>query len=101
MSDFVKVASLADLKPGQARTVDLNGNAVALYNVEGTVYATANTCAHRGGPLGEGMVSGTSVSCPWHGWEYDVTSGQCAMDPSIAVQKYDVKVEGDDILVAV
>jgi nitrite reductase/ring-hydroxylating ferredoxin subunit len=64
MAEFVRVGSLADLKPGEARSVDVKGTQVALFNVEGQVCATANTCAHRGGPLGEGSLEGRIVTCP-------------------------------------
>ena len=54
MAQFVKIASLSELPPGSAKTVEISGRAVALYNLDGAVYATDNTCPHRGGPLGEG-----------------------------------------------
>ena len=72
-----------------------------MFNADGAFYAIDNTCAHRGGPLGEGALSGKTVTCPWHGWEYDVSSGACQMDASISVKRFDVRVEGDDILVAI
>lgn len=99
MADYVKVATLADLAPGKARTVEVKGTAVALFNVDGKVYATANTCAHRGGPLGEGSLSGTVVTCPWHGFQYDVTSGACTTQPALRVACNAVRIDGQDILV--
>ena len=66
MAEFVKVATLRELPPGSAKAVEIGGKAVALYNVDGTVFATANTCAHRGGPLGEGELEGGVITCPWH-----------------------------------
>ena len=101
MMTFTKVATKSDIPKGAGKAVEVGGKTIAIFNCDGTFYAIDNTCKHRGGPLGEGMLGGTSVTCPWHGWEYDVTTGACAMDASIKVQKYDVKVEGDDILVAV
>ena len=101
MSDFVRVSSLAELQPGQARTVEVGGNAVALYNVGGTVYATSNTCAHRGGPLGEGSLDGTVITCPWHGFQYDVTTGVCKTSAALKVQSVAVRVNGQDILIQV
>lgn len=99
MSEFVKVSSLVDLAPGQARTVDLNGKAVALYNVGGTIYATSNTCAHRGGPLGEGSLDGGVITCPWHAFQYDVVTGACKTNPALRVACIAVLVEGQDILI--
>jgi len=100
MANFVKVCKLADICAGSGRTVDYNGRAVALFNVDGNFYAIDNTCLHRGGPLGEGELDGKMVVCPWHGWRYDVTTGSNEMNPSVTVQKFQIKVEGEDILVA-
>jgi NAD(P)H-dependent nitrite reductase small subunit len=101
MAVLTKVAKAAEIPPGTGKVIEAGGKTLAVFNCEGAFYAIDNTCKHRGGPLGEGMLSGTTVTCPWHGWDYDVTTGACAMDDSIKVQKFDVKVEGDDILVAV
>ena len=101
MPKLVKVASRSDIPPGQGKVVEAGGRTLAVFNCDGSFYAIDNTCQHRGGPLGEGSLSGKNVTCPWHGWEYDVTSGACSTDPSIKVQKFDVKVEGDDILISV
>ena len=100
MAQLTKVASKADIPAGTGKVVEVGGKSVAVFNCDGTFYAIDNTCKHRGGPLAEGSLAGTTVSCPWHGWEYDVTSGSCQMDPSIKVQTFDVKVEGDDVLVS-
>ena len=101
MSDFVKVASLSELAAGCCKTVDVNGKAIALFNVNGTVYALDNTCLHQGGPLGEGELEGETVTCPWHGWEYNVKTGAKVMNPTVKVAIYPVQVEGGDIKVAV
>ena len=101
MATLTKVATKADIPTGSGKVVEVGGKQVAVFNCDGTFYAIDNTCKHRGGPLGEGSLSNTTVTCPWHGWEYDVTSGACQMDSSIKVQKFDVKVEGDDILVSI
>ncbi len=101
MAQFVKVATKTDIPSGSGKVVEVEGKAIAVFNCDGTFYAVDNTCKHRGGPLGEGSLAGKTVTCPWHGWEYDVTSGACQMDSSIQVQKFDVKVEGNDILVSV
>ena len=101
MAVFTKVASRSEIPEGTGKAVEVGGKTIALFHCDGEFYAIDNTCAHRGGPLAEGSVSGTSVTCPWHGWEYDVRSGECAMDASVTVQPFTVKVEGDDIFVAV
>lgn len=101
MADFVKVLSTAELGEGQGKAVQAGGKAIALFNVGGTVYALDNTCLHRGGPLGEGMLEGNVITCPWHMWEYDVRTGEKVGAPSIEVATYPVQVEGNDIKVAV
>ncbi|MBI3321386.1 MAG: Rieske (2Fe-2S) protein [Candidatus Omnitrophica bacterium] len=100
MPTLTKVANTSEISPGTGKVVEIGGKAIAVFNCDGTFYAIDNTCKHRGGPLGEGRVLGKTVVCPWHGWEYDVTSGACRMDPSIKVQRFDVKVQGEDVLVA-
>jgi nitrite reductase (NADH) small subunit len=99
MADFVKVCKTVDVPEGRGRTVDVNGNPVAIFNVGGTFYAISDTCVHRGGPLGEGELDGKIAVCPWHGWRYDVTTGVNELNPDITVRKYQVKVDGDDLLV--
>jgi len=101
MPNFVRVAATGDIPTGQAKTVEVDGKQIAVFNCEGTFYAIDNTCKHRGGPLAEGELEGTTVTCPWHGWTYDVTSGVSPDDPDCAVARYDVRVEGDDVMLAV
>ena len=72
---------------------------VALFNVEGTFYALDGVCPHAGGPLGEGTLRGTTVTCPWHGWQFDVASGQNCLNHRMTHKSFAVKVEGDDVLV--
>ena len=75
MAQFIKVASAADLAPGEAKCVEVAGKKLALFNVEGNFYAIDDTCTHRGGPLSEGEVSGEEVTCPWHGAIYNIKTG--------------------------
>ena len=74
---------------------------VALFNVDGKFYALDGICPHAGGPLGEGELRGTVVTCPWHGWQFDVTTGQHCLNARLMHQTFAVRVEGDDILVEV
>lgn len=101
MANFVRVAQVGDVPPGTGKCIEANGKQIAVFNVGGTFHAIDNTCLHRGGPLGEGELDGTTVTCPWHGWEYDVTSGKNIMDETVCVDRFEVKVEGDAVLVAV
>ena len=100
MSEFVKAAKMSEVPEGGMKAVMAGGQKVALYNVGGSFYATSDTCAHRGGPLSEGDLSGSTVTCPWHGWSFDVTTGAAAHQAA-SVKSFPVKVEGDDILIQI
>ena len=99
MGTFVKVAETKDLAPGAAKTVEVNGKEVALFNVGGSFYAVDNTCKHRGGSLGEGELDGPVVTCPLHAWTYDVTTGECFDDPACSIDRFAVRIEDDDVLI--
>lgn len=99
-TDFVKVAETTDIQPSNMRAVDLEGERVCIANVEGSYYAIGNVCTHLGGPLNEGTLEGYDVECPWHGSKFDVRTGEVTKPPAQkAVSAYDVKVEGNNILI--
>ena len=100
MADFVKVAQTSEIPAGQGKCVEVEGRRLAIFNVDGSYYAIDDVCQHQGGPLGEGELSGKIVTCPWHGWEYDVTSGINMFDTDLKQEQFQVKVDGNDILVA-
>lgn len=101
MGEFVPVLSAAELPPGQAAEVSVGGRTVALFNVGGTFHALANACPHRGGPLGQGFLEGTEISCPWHNYTFDVTTGLNVVSPDLKVERYEVRVEDGRVLVKV
>ena len=96
---FVRTAKVAELPAGTVREFHVEGKAIALANVGGTFYAINNTCLHRGGPLGQGVLEGKVLTCPWHGWQFDVTSGKAAQNPAVGVDCYRTEVRGEDIFV--
>jgi len=96
---FIKVASVNEIPEGAGKTIQVNGRAIAILNNQGKLFAIDNTCAHRGGPLGEGMCQNNIVTCPWHGWEYDLETGICTFDDSIKLPTFEVKIQGNDILI--
>lgn len=98
---FVRTVKLAEVPPGTVRELQVEGKAIAMANVEGKVYAINNTCLHRGGPLGQGLLEGKVLTCPWHGWQFDVTSGRAMQNPAAGVDCYRTEVRGDDIFVDV
>lgn len=96
---FVKVANTTDLKPGECKVVNENGIEIALFNVDGIFHVVENNCPHRGGPLGEGTLEGEVVSCPWHGWKFNVVTGNSPVMPAAHLKKFEVKIDGEDVLV--
>jgi nitrite reductase/ring-hydroxylating ferredoxin subunit len=78
---------------------EINGKTLAVFNVDGAYHVIDNTCLHRGGPLGEGDLEGDVVTCPWHGWQFNVKTGACVNNPAAKIASYEVKVEGEDIRV--
>ena len=100
MPNYVKVASVSQVAPGTGMVATVNDKEVAIFNVDGTFYAMDNTCKHRGGPLGEGELEGDTVTCPWHAWQYNVKSGNCLTKEGIKMDCYEVRVEGEDVQIA-
>jgi nitrite reductase (NADH) small subunit len=94
---FVKVASAADLEPGTMREVTVNGNCYALCNAGGDIHAISGVCLHRGGPLADGALHGTSVVCPWHAWEWDCRTGASDFNPDLKLATCPVKIEDGEI----
>jgi nitrite reductase/ring-hydroxylating ferredoxin subunit len=93
MSEFAPAIAVADLPLGRAAEVTIGGQAIALFNVNGTFYALSGRCPHRGGPLGQGFLDGTEVSCPWHNYTFAVTTGENVVSADLKVPRYEVKVE--------
>jgi nitrite reductase (NADH) small subunit/3-phenylpropionate/trans-cinnamate dioxygenase ferredoxin subunit len=96
---FVRVAKASEVVPGSIREVQLEGKSIALANVGGSFYAVSNTCLHRGGPLGQGTLEGKVVTCPWHGWQFDVTTGKAVMNPNTGVACYSAEVRNEEVFV--
>ena len=101
MPGFVKMATLAELPPGGAKEVEHEGRIYALFNVGGKITAIDGICPHQGGPLADGVLEGTTVTCPWHGWQFDVRTGQHQFSPVVKQPTLPVKVEGGQVFVAV
>lgn len=101
MSD-VRVVRLDELQPDQPKLVEVEGARIVLARVGESVYACGDTCVHQGGPLSEGKLVGTRLTCPWHGWMYDVRTGTCLM-PSRGgpVRSYPARVEADEVWITV
>ena len=96
---FLRAARKDEVPSGAIREFQVDGKTLAISNVDGKFYAISNTCLHRGGPIGQGTLAGKVVTCPWHGWQYDVTTGKVAANPAVGVACYALEVRGEDIWV--
>ncbi len=111
------IARASDIPPGGRKIVKIEGREVGVFNLDGTFYALKNVCPHQGARVCLGKVSGTTLPsrvhefqyglngrilrCPWHGWEYDITTGRSIFDPEVKVVTYPVSVENDQIVVSI
>jgi nitrite reductase/ring-hydroxylating ferredoxin subunit len=102
MPEFVRVAALTELPPGSLKGARIGDRAVCLANVDGTVYAFQDNCTHKDFPLHSGALEGTRLECAWHGAQFDLAQGGRAVRlPAVKpIRMHDVRIEGDDILVA-
>lgn len=92
----IKLAHVNDIPEGKSIIVNgPNGLEIALFNVDGRIYALNNLCPHMGGPLGEGCLNHYMISCPWHGWEFDVRDGRCENMPSDNARSIPIYIEND------
>jgi nitrite reductase/ring-hydroxylating ferredoxin subunit len=99
---WTRIASRADLPAeGEAKEFTPGDKVICVANVDGAFSAMDNMCAHRGGPLGQGVVLDGKVVCPWHGWMYDPRTGVPDVNPNLRVAVYPIKVEGEEVLIEV
>jgi nitrite reductase (NADH) small subunit len=102
MAQWVRLCGVAEAPAaGQVSEAEVNGRAICLANVAGTLSALDNLCPHRQGPLGQGWIEGKAVVCPWHSWAFDVDTGLAEYPPDQKVAVFPVKVEGDAVLIEV
>ena len=99
MAHWIEIAKTTDIASGTGKEFTVENRIVALFHVDGQFHAIDGICAHAGGPVGDGAVTGCLVTCPWHGWQYDVTTGAMCLNDQIRLESFPVKVEGDAIMV--
>jgi len=98
MAEFRKAARTEDVPAGQGKKVKAGRKHIALFNIDGTYCAIDDTCPHRGGPLWEGEVAGTTVTCPWHRSRFDLKTGDVVNPPAdVGVSRYNVRVVDNDV----
>lgn len=101
MAQWIRVAGVAEVSPTKAREIEHQGRVIAVFQVGSEYHAIDGICPHQGGPLAEGPLEGTCVTCPWHGWQFDVLTGKTPLGSRVKQDVYAVKVEGDSIFVEV
>ena len=116
-NEFHFVVPADDLNDGERVLVDIKEQEIAVFNLHGDYHAVANYCVHQGGPVCEGMLAGTLeettdrelryvqdeeiLACPWHGWEFDIESGESLVDPQFGLISYDTELRDGDVYVKV
>ncbi|MGA7908679.1 MAG: Rieske 2Fe-2S domain-containing protein [Candidatus Sulfotelmatobacter sp.] len=102
MSNFIKLTTQSDLPAiDEAKEFPCGDKTICIANVNGEFSALDSVCLHRGGPLGQGMIEGNKVVCPWHGWEWDVKTGVATQDSSMKIAVYPLKIENGDAMVEI
>jgi nitrite reductase (NADH) small subunit len=96
-----RIASVNDLAPGQCCEIVIDDHVIALFNVAGEFFALDGICPHQGGPLGKGTLQGCVVTCPWHGWQFDVRTGQHQASAALSHPAFPTKVEEEVVWVRV
>lgn len=101
MSNMIKVTAVGDFEINSLRKVDHGESTIVVINLGGEFHALDGKCGHAGGPLCRGTIDPVekTLSCPWHGWEYDIASGECVYDPSLSQKTYRVEVREGDLFV--
>jgi len=100
--EIVRVAASGDIPPGRMIYVEVDGLPIALANVDGAIYAFNDSCRHEGGPLSSGVLIGDTVTCPWHGWTYNIRTGKAIVPPiGIRIPTYEIRLEDDSIFVII
>lgn len=100
MPRLVRVVSVHEIPGDRGRTVEVGGAELAVFRgKDDRYYATSPSCPHEGGPLGDGVLDGQTVLCPWHAFDFDLRTGACRVDPELSIAVYPVRVHGCDLLV--
>ncbi len=99
MPDWTPLAKVSDCPPGTGLELVAGDRIVALFNVAGQFFALDGVCPHQGGPLGKGLLAGCVLTCPWHGWQFDVRTGVSLLNARIAQERFALRVEGEQILI--
>jgi nitrite reductase/ring-hydroxylating ferredoxin subunit len=102
MADFIKVCTKGDISMNSAKSFVINGKRIAVFNAGGAFYCISSVCTHAGGLLEEGLVENEEVECPLHGSRFSLKTGAVTYPPAEqAVEKFELKLQGNDVLVKI
>ena len=101
MSEFETVCRIGDIPQGQGGSFPLNGRMVAVFNTGDTYQAIDDTCPHMGASLAAGHLEDGIVTCPWHAWRFSVCDGSWCDNPTLKVDRFEVRISGDQVQVRV
>lgn len=99
MPDWIDIAAAAECPPGTSIERVVNGQMVAVANIAGAWHAIDGLCPHQGGPLGTGTLCGTVLTCPWHGWQFDVTTGRHQLSAAVRQTVHEAREENGRVYV--
>lgn len=99
MPRTVPLIAVDEIKPGESAEVVAEGRIFAVYNVDGSFHVLDGICPHAGGPLGKGALSGNIVTCPWHGWQFDVTCGQHCLNDTLRQPSFESQINDGKVCV--
>ncbi|MBI5877070.1 MAG: Rieske 2Fe-2S domain-containing protein [Chloroflexi bacterium] len=97
----VRVARTGEIADGDRRLIEHAGKSIGVFHHKGQWYALCNQCLHRGGPVATGTLDGDTLTCPWHGFQYNVTTGQLLVDPNARLETYPVEIRDDEIFLLI
>lgn len=100
-AEWVTVAEVDEIADGRSKAVTVGTNSIALFRSGEEYFAVVNECSHYGAPLCGGYVKNGTVSCPWHGWQFDLETGECLSAPGCDIEAFQVRVEGGSVKIAV
>lgn len=95
----LKVAGPNEIMDGGSKIITVEGRSIAIFRIKNQYFAITNQCLHRGGPLGEGEVKNYEVTCPWHGWKFNLSDGSFALIPTLKVKTYVVQENADGVFI--
>jgi len=101
MAAWVRVCSVVDCPVGESREFVVGDRIVAIFHTEDQFFALDGVCPHQGGPLGKGKLQGSTVTCPWHGWQFNVATGQHLTNASVCHPRFELRVVDDEVLICV